>query len=225
MEEAAVSTTHQHARLSDRERQILVMASKGLTDQAISQQLGISFATVGTYWGRIRGKLGPYNRTELVAKFLRSRAQHAVDQLKAQNAQLIAEIEKQSEKVQELETGAHFFEALLQSAPDAILLVDSEGFIRFANKQCENLFGYPTAKFSGMHVRRLIPDRYHQDHDAHRKEYMAHPTRRRMGEHYGTPAIKADGSEVAVVIHLNTSRLGEQHMVTCVIREQKEDEE
>jgi hypothetical protein len=46
-----------------------------------------------------------------------------------------------------------------------------------------------------------------------------------MGEHYGTPAIKADGSEVAVVIHLNTSKLGEQQMVTCVIREQKEDEE
>ena len=57
--------------LSPREQQLITMAGEGLTDTAIANRLGISEATVNTYWGRIRVKLGPHNRTELVAIALR----------------------------------------------------------------------------------------------------------------------------------------------------------
>ena len=46
------------SRLSERENQMLQMAARGLTDQGIAHELGISVGTVGTYWGRVREKMG-----------------------------------------------------------------------------------------------------------------------------------------------------------------------
>lgn len=57
--------------LSDRERTVLLLASEGLTDKEIARNLGLSRRTIGTYWERMRVKLGPFPRTQLVAKFLR----------------------------------------------------------------------------------------------------------------------------------------------------------
>ena len=45
---------------------MLLLAAQGLTDQGIAHRLEISLATVGTYWGRIRIKIGPLSRTGLV---------------------------------------------------------------------------------------------------------------------------------------------------------------
>ena len=46
-------------QLSPRELQLIEYATQGLTDTAIALKLGISEATVGTYWGRVRIKIGP----------------------------------------------------------------------------------------------------------------------------------------------------------------------
>ena len=69
--------------LSPRERQLLEMATAGLTDQAIANDLGISLATVSTYWGRIRIKYGPLGRTEIVARFLKALMSRATAELTA----------------------------------------------------------------------------------------------------------------------------------------------
>lgn len=69
--------------LSQRERQILVYATAGLTDQAMANKLGISRATVTTYWGRIRTKFGAYGRTELVANYVREQANQRNESLAA----------------------------------------------------------------------------------------------------------------------------------------------
>ncbi|HWA82853.1 MAG TPA: PAS domain-containing protein [Fimbriimonadaceae bacterium] len=66
--------------LSPREHQILSYATDGLTDQAIANALGISRATVTTYWGRIRTKIGPCGRTELVARYVREENLEAAEQ-------------------------------------------------------------------------------------------------------------------------------------------------
>src|SRR5579862_4728500 len=58
--------------LSPREAAIIRMASEGHTDSSIAHLLEISEGTVGTYWGRIRTKMGPYSRPELVAIAIRT---------------------------------------------------------------------------------------------------------------------------------------------------------
>src|SRR5579862_2918436 len=91
--------------LSPREQQLIAMAGEGLTDTAIANSLGISEATVNTYWGRIRVKLGPHNRTELVAIALREEYEQRIEELKATSAE------------------AADYGAILRAAPDALLLI------------------------------------------------------------------------------------------------------
>lgn len=208
--------------LSEREHQVLLLASKGQTDHAIANVLGISFATVGTYWSRIRGKLGPYNRTELVAKFVRARAGLAVDLLKSQNAGLLAEVQEKAASLQAVRDGMAMFESVLQSAPDGIIVVDDEGTIQYANLAAKEMFGYSPGELIGKHVRILVPDELQIEHANHRKNFMANPSRRRMGEHHGTPARRKDGSQFPALITLNTTKTETKTFVICIIRKLEE---
>jgi DNA-binding CsgD family transcriptional regulator len=61
--------------LSDRERQVLSMASVGFLDKQIGQELGLSLNTLRTYWTRIRGKLGEAPRAALAAVYIANESQ------------------------------------------------------------------------------------------------------------------------------------------------------
>lgn len=59
------------SHLSERERRVIEFAAEGLVDKEIAAALGISLATVRTYWDRIRIKLKAMNRVHVVAIYLR----------------------------------------------------------------------------------------------------------------------------------------------------------
>lgn len=73
------------SRLSERENQMLQMAARGLTDQGIAHELGISVGTVGTYWGRVREKMGALSRSELVAKYVEGSVSERIETLRQEN--------------------------------------------------------------------------------------------------------------------------------------------
>ena len=128
--------------LSDRERQLVVLASKGLTDTAIAHKLGISLATVGTYWGRVRIKFGPLNRTELVAVFLQEQAATVVEGLRAENHALLEALNEKAKTEEMLKSSLDVIRGLVASAPDGILLVTRGGTIQLSNEPAEEMFGY-----------------------------------------------------------------------------------
>ncbi|HRJ25895.1 MAG TPA: PAS domain-containing protein [Fimbriimonadaceae bacterium] len=66
--------------LSPREVFVIEQAALGLTDRGIANHLGIAVATVSTYWGRIRAKMGGGSRTELVARYVKAAAARAQGQ-------------------------------------------------------------------------------------------------------------------------------------------------
>src|SRR5689334_13501038 len=78
--------------LSPRESQLLLLASEGLTDNGISLKLGISVATVNSYWVRIRSKLGAQSRTEAVAMALKAQAEASLRKLQSENERLTQEL-------------------------------------------------------------------------------------------------------------------------------------
>lgn len=205
--------------LSTRERQLLQMASRGHTDQSIANTLGISLATVGTYWGRVRIKLGHANRTELVAKFLKEHAERTVALLRDENAHLIQQIEEQTKTEQMLRTSLEMFRGLLETAPDAILIVDEGGRIQFANEQTSELFGYTSAELREMVIEDLIPARYHDQHHVHRNTYNENPVKRRMGQHLATTAITKSGQEFPMAAALSATQTPGGLLVTCIVRD------
>jgi len=205
--------------LSERERQLVVLASKGLTDTAIALKLGISLATVGTYWGRVRIKFGPLNRTELVAVFLQKQAATVVDGLRAENKVLLETLDEKSKIETMLKTSLELFRGLVETAPDAILLVNEEGNIQLANEQAEEMFGYNSNEMLGLQVDLLVPERYRSKHPENRQTYHETPVKRRMGEHLATFAIRKDGTEFPMATALSATDTHSGLLVTCIVRD------
>src|SRR5438445_12381035 len=73
------------------------------------------------------------------------------------------------------------FRALLDSAPDAAVIVDDGGQIALINEQTERLFGYPREELIGRSVEVLLPDQLRAIHIAHRNGYLADPKTRAIG--------------------------------------------
>src|SRR3954452_16484720 len=79
------------------------------------------------------------------------------------------------------ESGDVRFLGLLEAAPDAILGVDPDGRIAFANAQAVSLFGYEREELIGAPVEMLVPERSRAAHPQLRTGYLADPRPRPMG--------------------------------------------
>ncbi len=197
---------------------MLRLASQGLTDQSIAGELGLSLATVGTYWGRVRIKMGPLSRTELVARYLQEEADQALESLRERNRELAAKLAERERHERDTRETLATLEALLCGAPEAILIVDADGVVRMANAQAGELFGWAVEEFVGARVGSLIPAPLHEAHRQHRLRYMADPHRMAMGEHNGVPALRKDGSEIRVSATLNVVHSPTGPLAVCVVR-------
>jgi diguanylate cyclase (GGDEF)-like protein/PAS domain S-box-containing protein len=115
--------------------------------------------------------------------------------------------------------GADFFEQLVETAPDGIVVVDARGVIRLANRQAETLFGWRRGDLVGKPIEVLVPDRVRGAHPDHRARYMASPRTRPMAAGLELTARKTDGSEFPVDISLSPLDTGEELWVSAAIRD------
>ena len=104
--------------------------------------------------------------------------------------------------------------ALLESAPDAMVTVDSDGIIVVVNAQTEVLFGYRREELLGHTVEMLIPTRFRRIHPGHRATFTTAPHARPMGAHLELFARRHDGSEFPVEISLSPIET-EQGLLMC----------
>lgn len=94
-------------------------------------------------------------------------------------------------------------EALFNLSPDAILQVDSDGFIVKANNEASRMFGYSEAELLEMSVDQLIPPRYRHQHSKDMKAYHQNPSIRPMGiSRKNISAITKTGNTIPVEIRL-----------------------
>lgn len=112
-----------------------------------------------------------------------------------------------------------WFRAVLELAPDAIVIADGGGKIVFVNAQTETMFGYRREELLGHSVDLLLPESLRGIHAGHRARYMADPHVRGMGARPDLPARRKDGSEFLAEIALSPVRTEEHTVVFSVIRD------
>jgi len=111
------------------------------------------------------------------------------------------------------------FRNLLESAPDAMVIVDVQGIIQLINAQTEKMFGYEKSDIIGKEVELLIPGRYNPAHVAHRSGYFHSPKVRQMGEGLELYGRRKNGQEFPVEISLSPLETAEGLLVSAAIRD------
>jgi diguanylate cyclase (GGDEF)-like protein/PAS domain S-box-containing protein len=111
------------------------------------------------------------------------------------------------------------FRALLEAAPDAMVIVDDHGHIALVNAQTERLFGYRRQELVGQSISILIPKHLRAQHRHHVKRYVHHAEARPMGGDLELFALRKDGSEFPVEISLSPIDTDEGTMVSSAIRD------
>ena len=111
------------------------------------------------------------------------------------------------------------YRALFDTAPDAMIVVGSDGHIRLANPQALRLFGYAEVELIGQPVELLMPEAARGAHRGHRDGYMQRPRVRPMGAGQELVGQRRDGARFPVEIALSPMGIGRESLFAASIRD------
>lgn len=116
-------------------------------------------------------------------------------------------------------TSEAYFRNVLESAPDAMIIIDHFGKITVVNGQAEKMFGYGRDELLGQEVEILLPESSRGRHISHRAGFAAAPQLRPMGTDLELFGRRSDGSEFPVEISLSPFSSASGAFVSSVIRD------
>ncbi len=118
---------------------------------------------------------------------------------------------------------AEITQHLLRFSPDALIVIDARGVIRFANDTVTEMFGYPREQLLGKPLDVLVPERLRARHGDHLAAFMRAPSSREMGARSADLyARRLDGSEFSAGIRLAPFHIKDKLFVAAAIRDNSE---
>ncbi|MDD5321445.1 MAG: PAS domain S-box protein [Methylococcales bacterium] len=121
------------------------------------------------------------------------------------------------EDISERKRLEHRFRQAVESAPNAIVMINESGTIEMVNSQTEAFFGYSRDELIGQPVEMLLPERFRSAHIGYRQAYLAAPVSRPMGVGRELYGLRKDGTEFPVEIGLSLIDNNEETLILSSI--------
>ena len=111
------------------------------------------------------------------------------------------------------------FRGFVESAPDAVVIVDPRGQIVLVNAQTQAWCGYQRDELVGRSVDLLVPQRLRSRHPSHRERYASAPKARPMGAGFDLFGVRKDGTEFPAEVSLSPLHAVEGTLVAASVRD------
>jgi two-component system, LuxR family, sensor kinase FixL len=120
---------------------------------------------------------------------------------------------------QDLEAHSAHLQSILDSVPDAMVVINERGLIQSFSSAAERLFGFNAADVVGKNVKILMPSPYHEDHDGYVERYLRTGERRIIGIGRVVVGQRSDGSTFPMELAVGEMHVREQRFFTGFIRD------
>jgi protein-histidine pros-kinase len=111
------------------------------------------------------------------------------------------------------------YRGLLETTPDAIVIVNDTGRIVLINSRTEAMFGYSRGELLGEPLEVLVPERYRGTHSGYESDFFGDPRVRRNSEGLELHGLRKNGEEFPVEISLSPIETEEGTLVSSAIRD------
>jgi two-component system sensor kinase FixL len=111
------------------------------------------------------------------------------------------------------------FHALIATAVDGIIVIDSRGLVQVYNFACEQLFGYAAAEVAGQNVKMLMPAPYHEEHDGYLGHYRQTGEKKIIGIGREVVGRRKDGSEFPMYLSVGEGRVAGERVFVGIIHD------
>ena len=123
------------------------------------------------------------------------------------------------QEFEELGLRAAYLQGILDTVPDAMVVIDERGTIERFNKAAERLFGYQALEVAGQNVKILMPSPYREAHDGYLDRYLRTGERRIIGIGRVVVGKRRDGSTFPMELAVGEMRTGEVRKFAGFIRD------
>lgn len=132
---------------------------------------------------------------------------------------IIHDITEQRQSEQNLREREARLSSILETVPDAIVIIDDRGIIESFSPAAERLFGYAFEDVFGKNVKLLMPEPYRGEHDAYMAHYNATGEKRIIGKGRVVVGCRRDGTTFPMELAVGEIIVGQRRLFTGFIRD------
>jgi len=134
-------------------------------------------------------------------------------------AGIIRDITERKKFKKDLQESAEQLEAVVDTAVDGVILIDTLGNVRMFNPACENVFGYTQDEVLGRNVKMLMPTPFHEEHDHYLENYRRSGVRKIIGIGREVAGRRKDGTTFPMELSVGEARHNGEPLFVGIIRD------
>lgn len=132
---------------------------------------------------------------------------------------IIRDITQRVEMMSQVAASEKRLEAILESANDAVISIDSSGIVSLWNRAAEDMFGYTADQMVGEPLHAIIPERFHEGHDAGIERVSSGGEHHVIGKTVELAAINSEGHELPIELSLATWESEGKRFYSGIVRD------